>query len=281
MDDVIAFASRNPVSFIDPETFHNSITRLASGPGAVVDLFSGDRRVAVAVVLDRLGQPAHSVLATLIAAHQVPDWGATVDIVLDAAHVLAAAANRRTVTVHWVEPLPTAVAEAFAARDQQLLLREYRMERPSAAPPTLPLPAGWRWEEVDEPRRAPAIALVREAFSGAIIFVPPEDEMRQAMFGGPHQARLLLEGDHPAGFLRVLHDPAQRLGYVGPIARHPHYRGRGLGDLLVAHSLQLLEQTGCGRICLDVTASNARALELYQRHGFTVARQVGYYSRER
>jgi ribosomal protein S18 acetylase RimI-like enzyme len=278
---LLAFAAKHPVSYVDAETFERGLYQVVSEPASVIDLFAGDERVALAMVYDRLNEPPDTVLAMLLAAGEVPDWAPISEIVLTVAEDLARAAGKRTLTVSWLEPLPLAVSAAFAGRGQRPMIQEYRMDRagtPASATP--PLPPGWRWEDVDAARMPQALALVRLAFAGQPSFLPDEDDLVRFLLSGRQRSRVLCDASGPAAFVHVSCNPAQRLGYVGPIARHPSYRGRGLGDLLVAESLSLLAGMQPTRICLDVTATNTRALDLYRRHGFEIVRQVGFYRRE-
>ncbi len=48
------------------------------------------------------------------------------------------------------------------------------------------------------------------------------------------------------------------------------WRGRGVGDRLIAASLAAAEALGIERVELDVFAGNDRARRLYERHGFVV-----------
>jgi ribosomal protein S18 acetylase RimI-like enzyme len=278
--ELIAFATRHPVAYLDAASFEHGLQTTIGGPASVVDVFAGDQRIALAVVYDHLDEPPDSVLAALVAASDLlHDWSTVCEIVLDAAADLARAAHRPTVTVSWREPLPAEVAAAFAARSHRPLLQECRMERPPgpAAMPLPPLPRGWRWHDVGAERVPTSLALLREAFAGIPSFLPGENELARFLVGDQQRSRLLCQGESPAGFARVTFDPAQRLGYIGPIARHPSHRGQRLGDLLVAECLNLLDDLRPARICLDVIASNAPAIELYLRHGFRMERRLGYY----
>lgn len=58
---------------------------------------------------------------------------------------------------------------------------------------------------------------------------------------------------------------------VGIIAPH---RGRGLGAILVWHSLLGFKQAGLQRVFLEVTAQNTQAIRLYQRLGFRKTKTV-------
>lgn len=58
-------------------------------------------------------------------------------------------------------------------------------------------------------------------------------------------------------------------GHITQICVAPEYRRRGLADWLLEESIASLEARGMERLTLTVTASNADAIRLYQRKGFT------------
>ncbi|HEY7525127.1 MAG TPA: GNAT family N-acetyltransferase [Candidatus Limnocylindrales bacterium] len=77
--------------------------------------------------------------------------------------------------------------------------------------------------------------------------------------------------DDPIAFGRVelLREPdAEPIGYVNLIGVLPAWRGRGLGRELLRWSVGHLRERGARTIQLSVEAANARATELYRRHGF-------------
>ncbi len=56
-------------------------------------------------------------------------------------------------------------------------------------------------------------------------------------------------------------------------------RGRGAGEALLAHALDVLREHGVGWVYLAVRASNTRAAELYRRFGFhEIGRHRSYYA---
>jgi ribosomal protein S18 acetylase RimI-like enzyme len=276
--ELVAFASRHPVAFIDARSFQEDLRRMTSGPDSVIDVLSGSERVAVAVAYDRLGEPADAILAALVAARENADWGAVSELVVDGAMQAARAAGKPNVTITWREPLPVDVAAVFARRGYRPILEECRMTRRAGVVGDAPeLPAGLRWRDVGPDQVPTSLALLAEAFAGTPSFLPGEDELAALLTGEQHRSRLLCDGDRAAGFLRVAFNPAQRIGYVGPIARHPSDRGRGLGTVLLVECLALLSPLAPVQVCLDVLASNVVAMELYLRHGFRVERRVGYY----
>lgn len=79
------------------------------------------------------------------------------------------------------------------------------------------------------------------------------------------------------------------VGYVGSqtvlgetdmmnIAVHPDYRKKGIGTGLIVSLIGALEQRGSHSLMLEVRASNAPAISVYQKLGFAeVGRRKNYY----
>jgi len=63
-------------------------------------------------------------------------------------------------------------------------------------------------------------------------------------------------------------------GMIQNIGVVPGHRGLGLGSSLIERSLAGFRMHGVGRVTLEVTADNARAVRLYQRLGFRRVRTV-------
>jgi ribosomal-protein-alanine N-acetyltransferase len=71
-------------------------------------------------------------------------------------------------------------------------------------------------------------------------------------------------------------------GELANVAVAPRLRGRGLGAHLLSCVLDVAKERGIQTVFLEVRGSNAAALELYRRFGFTdVGRRKGYYDRPR
>ncbi|MDN5347101.1 MAG: [ribosomal protein S18]-alanine N-acetyltransferase [Clostridia bacterium] len=67
--------------------------------------------------------------------------------------------------------------------------------------------------------------------------------------------------------------------HITNIAVHPHWRGRGLGKLLLDFLLHEAARLGADRVTLEVRVSNIAAQKLYERAGFTRAGvRKGYYN---
>lgn len=69
---------------------------------------------------------------------------------------------------------------------------------------------------------------------------------------------------------RWIAPPASGMLYLAYCGVVPECRSRGIGHALLEHGLEMAQQTGCTRLCLDVAATNDRAQALYERFGFHV-----------
>jgi mycothiol synthase len=78
------------------------------------------------------------------------------------------------------------------------------------------------------------------------------------------------DGATIAGFsiCREREEDAENVGWVSLLGVRPHWRGRGLGEALLAHSLAVLRARGLGRAALNVDIDNTTgALRLYEKAG--------------
>lgn len=63
------------------------------------------------------------------------------------------------------------------------------------------------------------------------------------------------------------------------IAVLPEYRGKGIGKLLLSHSLQKAKELGCENMLLEVRRSNDNAIKLYESFGFIkISERKRYYA---
>lgn len=58
------------------------------------------------------------------------------------------------------------------------------------------------------------------------------------------------------------------------LAVEEEFRGRGIGSALLSKAIEVAKQRGCNLVYLKVKRSNARAVRLYERHGFVFRKEV-------
>ncbi|MCK6389773.1 MAG: GNAT family N-acetyltransferase [Azonexus sp.] len=96
----------------------------------------------------------------------------------------------------------------------------------------------------------------------------PTELMAQPGFHGA----LAYVGDQPVGlingFLGFSTFAARPLLNIHDIVTHADWRGRGIGQALLAWAAQRAGELGCCKLTLEVLANNTRALAAYERAGF-------------
>lgn len=96
------------------------------------------------------------------------------------------------------------------------------------------------------------------------------EPLRQALRSSPHDPSLIAYGG-----LWVVVDEA----HICTIAVRPEWRGRGLGELVLASLIERALERKADVVTLEVRVSNIVAQNLYKKYGFTVVgRRKRYYS---
>ena len=118
-------------------------------------------------------------------------------------------------------------------------------------------------------------------------------EIETEAFSSPWRKETFAElVDRPALEMLVMEHPDEGIvgyavlwcimdqGELANLAIVPRMRNRGLGTRLMARVIELARERGVAAMYLEVRESNAHALQLYRRFGFSeVGRRRGYYDR--
>lgn len=121
--------------------------------------------------------------------------------------------------------------------------------------------------------------------------VPQVAALEKECFSDPWSQRSVAsELENPLALWLVWEEDGQVLGYVGSqtvldetdmmnVAVNAQARRRGIAQALVEELVVLLKQRGSRSLTLEVRASNAPAIALYEKLGFRqVGRRPNYYS---
>ncbi len=111
--------------------------------------------------------------------------------------------------------------------------------------------------------------------------IPALAEIEKLSFAAPWSAHALSEEltNPPAVFLVAETADGIPVGYAGMhvavdegyfanVAVHPNYRKQGVADALIAAFAAYGKERNFYRLALEVRASNAAAIHLYEKHGF-------------
>lgn len=117
-------------------------------------------------------------------------------------------------------------------------------------------------------------------------------ELERLCFSEPWSEKAILE-EAERGFFIAAYIEGEFAGYAGMlcvlderdvcnIATVPHFRGKGVGMALTQALIESAHESGASVIMLEVRKSNAAAIALYEKAGFTlVGQRKNFYTMPR
>lgn len=278
VEALLGFCAAHPAHSTPPALRERFLTTLTTGTDGVVELVDGAGTAALAATLDAVQSAARCAVFEIMALRPDVSLVAVGEALLEPAERFVGAGEQRGLEVHlppkWQPFAPRLEARGYG--------RAYTMYEMAAAPrrpiePPLPGPQ-WRWSRATVADAGPYHAVVNAAMGpvpGA--YLSPFEDFRETLTRGAPDD-LLWCGDRLAGF--ACHRRGDDgVGEVNLIGRHPDFRGRGLGPILLARAMNRLVDAEAQVIHLDVSATNAAAVELYRGVGFRTRFEVHCYRR--
>lgn len=245
--------------------------RLPRGPEGVFDLRHASGARLIAVLVERAQSEADS--ADLVPIGLRGDPGARTQLLLeavDAAQQLAITGSRSVLHVALQHGLDE-VQRLLCERGFEVAFRMHWMETRDAFYRVVTPPSGLRFEDWGPDISVESVDdLVAAAFQGTPGFMRTSvEDLRRRLTEARPAPRMLLEGNKLVGLVRLRAPSEDGVGVLSLVARDPAWRGRRLGDCLLSEAMRSLVQAGSSRFALEVVTHNARALALYERHGFS------------
>ncbi len=261
--ELLAFVRAHPV---DPDwsvPVERLLSSLPTADEALFDVEEGGERVAVAVLLDGLTNIDNVAMLELLGRREDLPLARLLPFLKPYALQLATRAEKKGVDVY-LNDLSGAVPEGATAVRGALVMR-----RPEAELPMVRAPRGLRWKSLEEEDLLAYHRLVLAAFADDPgMQVSPFDEFAKAVMKMPVRARLLCSLKGPVALARVSVNGEE--GFIDSLGRHPDWRGRGLGPVVLSEAARLLRSLGARHLKLGVTTSNLPARRLYDQYGFSV-----------
>lgn len=107
----------------------------------------------------------------------------------------------------------------------------------------------------------------------------PRRNLRRLLASGSTRVLLCEIGGQLAGSSILSFRKGARVARLYSIAVDPAQAGKGVGRALISAAVEDARHRGCDRLRLEVRASNARAISLYERNGFRLRNtKKGYYA---
>lgn len=253
--------------------FDSFVHHLASGNQCVLDLWQGNQRVAVAILLDQLETSPSSLEVALLAYRWDFSASLFMDTVLPIAQQRARDGQKNKIEL--ISSLGLKVAPSDLTRKGFTTGPTTITYETSPLNPQLlvPQPPQWTWREATPETVAACYEILKINFPqpGAQNLVPFE-KFEHLALQLPIKPHLLYEEEHPIAFVWVASE--HQTGQLLFIARHPQYRSKGLGKVCLSEAVRLLKPFGIKRLQAEVKDSDISAIKLFEASGFRTIRKL-------
>ena len=102
------------------------------------------------------------------------------------------------------------------------------------------------------------------------------EQLRTQLKDKNHEFIAAVSGDKVLGYVGMMYVLDE--GYISNVAVTPECRKKGIADALIDRLIEISSSLGLSFVSLEVRESNAPALALYSKHGFSpVGRRKNYY----
>ncbi|MFM8270445.1 MAG: GNAT family N-acetyltransferase [Pseudomonadota bacterium] len=255
------------------EHFTSFVQNLTSGPECVLDLWQGNQRAAVALLLDK-SQSNPSNLEIAILGYR---WDFSSSLFLDAILPIARdkASRQNMAQLELVSSLGLKVDPGELSRRGFV-----------AGPTTLTFETGhqnpqlltsisndWSWQDTTSESVGTCYDLLKVNFPSpdAGGLVPFEKFQKLALYL-PIKPRLLFENERAIAFVWVALE--NQTGQLLFMARHPDYRGKGLGKACLGEATRVLKPFGFKKLQAEVKDTDQAAIKLFEGSGFKTTRKL-------
>jgi len=272
-DGLRKFITQFPRLPYGPEHFDSFVRDLTSGPDCVVDLWQGAQRGAVALLLDK-SQSKPRTLEIAIVGYRW-DFSASLflDAVLPAAKKKAASENLDQIEL--VSSLGLKVGPGdLAGRGFQPGPTTLTFETSHQNPQLLSsIPNDWIWQDTTPETVRTCYDLLKINFpspeAGGLV---PFEQFEKLALYLPIKPRLLFQNERAIAFVWVALD--NQTGQLLFMARHPDFKGKGLGKACLGEATRLLKPSGFKKLQAEVKDSDQAAIRLFESSGFKTTRKL-------
>lgn len=272
INEILEFSQLNAVRPYYSSNLHRRfLTQLASSSDLVLDLFYNNKRIAVAVLLDKVNNPSNAANLEIIGRSTAVEIEELFQYILPwSLKVLPKSHKAIQVGFHNTFKPTDIMLHSLGFK---FLYNTYEMKKFGSEIPSQNLPPGFRWQKLNLENFQEYYQVLTIAFKNNLeTSIPPIEEMRQSFKNqNSNNTTLLFENKKIVGFRSIAQDEVNtKNGEIHMLGLLPTYRSRGLGKLLLCHAMEELKLKSCENFNLTVAAENMAALELYKQFGFTI-----------
>lgn len=277
VDRLVRFCVDHPAMELPPTLLRRIMLNLCTSNHGVVALEWRGELALVAICADRLENPdshAAADVCGLRADLEPAIQSQLINEALECVERFVRPTGRPGIDITLTQSL-AAHSAVLTKRHYAFAFTGYDMLTPAMPPPPpVAPPPGLAWSPAHP-------ALIRsyydtlyaamEPVPGAYVASFDTFEARVANAEIPHEL-LVFEGG-VAGF-SIVSLAGSGEGSVTTLGRHPNFRGRGLGPVLLTRAMNTLANRGARFFRLDVSADNPAALALYEKFGFEIVEEL-------
>jgi len=254
------------------------LDNLVESPKDVCDLYVGDQRAAVGILIYLQSETRPIIELTIIPVDDNPflttriyEWSQTrlkgrnfVDFEIPIWQ--GSRVSRQAL-------LSLGFSKKYTMYNMEVAKTDLKINAPA-------LPDGWCWVEYNANYFDQYHEAVTQAFDGVTgAHVPNARQFAKLVEAYKINPQMLMTPeDEIAGFVRV-GEVQKGVGGLSSLGRRPRFKGLGLGPILVAKGLEMLRPLRPDFFVLEVAARNEAATRLYEQFGFGISGFVDVYSR--
>lgn len=255
------------------EHFESFRTNLTSSPQCILDVWQGNQRVAVAMLLDR-DQP-HPPCAELALLGYRWDFsaGKFLSAVIPRTKEILQGSSKTEIEM--VSSLGLKVSPEDLKRigftpHQTTLTFESQATNPQLL---VPLAADQVWQDATSQSIPLCFDLLKLNFPqpDAAGLVPFE-QFEALALRLPMKPRVLFHQERVVAFVWVVLD--RETAQLLFMARHPDFKGRGLGRACLSEAVRALSPYGFKKLVAEVKDTDLHAIQLFERSGFRTTRRL-------
>lgn len=252
------------------EHFDSFVRDLTSSPDCVLDLWQGNQRAAVAILLDKSNNKFPRVEIAILGYRW--DFSAShfLDTVLPLAKKKALQNQIEVVSSLGLKVDPNELSRRGFQAGPTTLTFETSHQNPQLL---APIQSDWTWRDTKPETVRLCYDLLKINFQSteAGDLVPFEQFEKLALLL-PLKPRLLFQNDRAIAFVWVALE--NQTGQLLFMARHPDFKGKGLGKACLCEATRLLKPFGFKKLQAEVKESDLSAIKLFENTGFKRARKL-------
>ncbi len=275
-NEVISFSALHPWRPLWPKTYIHKFVKLISSDDLFFDLFIKEKRVACAVLIDKIQNKGNDACLEILGLDQDYDVVQIYkSIISRAKRILPLTCVGIEITLHNSQK---AVASFLQEEGFNAYYELYEME---CNLDTYHIVEDHKMTLLTEKDYEGCFKAICESFKDNPEMAIPEYQDWVDSRAAENNIWLYIKDNQIKGFVNLIFHSNTAIGDISSVGVLPEQRGKGIGKKLLTFALGNLKQQGAQTCLLTVSAKNKQALSLYQALGFELKEHFTVYRFEK